>query len=301
MQHPLLTEALARCGDHYSGATDDPFAPAFKQVKGYKIRYARGPVRPGPNLVLLNGMPQSIRCWESSWSALTADFNVLTFDMPGFGLSPNTPDNMSVRKLAALVPAVMDAFDMKTAFLAGPDVGAPVALAAALQSPDRLQGINIFDGPGFYPPAMDKTLLASINYPLLRWLLGGPMKKHLAKLNFQAATDTGYQTFKPNQRAIREYFDITHDIAQTRNALAFLGSYKRDLSWIGSQLTNIDLPVLITWGGKDQFVLPQNAHDLHARIPDSQLHIFDNAGHYSHEDAGKDYTDALSQWIKTAA
>lgn len=297
MQHPLLTDALAKHANMAHDQAEDIFAPAYKTIAGHKIRFVRGPERPGPNLVLLNGMPQSIRCWESSWQALTAQYNVLAFDMPGFGLSPNSPAGMSPRNLAALIPAIMDAFDMDTAFLAGPDVGAPVALAAAIASPERLLGINIFDGPGFYPPAMDATLLASIKYPLLRWMLGGPMKKHLAKLNFQAATHAGYQQFNPGERAIREYFDITHDIAQTRNALAFLGSYKKDLRWIGEKLVDITLPVLITWGGKDQFVLPSNARDLHARISTSQLHIFEQAGHYSHEDAGSAYTNRLTSWI----
>ena len=298
MSQKLLERALNLHAETVDENQPDPFEPQFKQVAGFTLRYARGPVAERPNMVLLNGMPQSIRCWESAWPALTGEFNLLAIDMPGFGLSPNSPEIMSPSVLADLIPAVLDAFGMEDAYLVGPDVGVPVALATAIRHPNRLRGINIFDGPGSYPPAMDKTLLAAIRYPLLRWLLAGPMKKNLMKLNFQAAVDSGYRSFKPSSRAIREYYKITHNDAQNRCSLAFIGSYKKELRVIGASLGFIETPALITWGERDQFVLPSNATDLHAQLPNAELHILPGAGHYSHEDAGPEYTRILIDWCR---
>ncbi len=105
------------------------------------------------------------------------------------------------------------------------------------------------------------------------------------KQNFEVATSAGYDHFAPSPTAIEEYRSICFDAGRHRNAFDFLGSYGEELPRLEQRLPSISAPVLITWGARDEFVRPSNAQNLHALLPASEVTIFDDAGHFSHEDA----------------
>lgn len=122
-----------------------------------------------------------------------------------------------------------------------------------------------------------------------RW----PMRAQLMKQNFSAATSDGYHHFKPSQAAVDEYRTICFDPVKHRNAFDFLGSYAEELPQLEQRLPSIQCPVLITWGAHDRFVKPSNANRLHELLPNSELTIFKNAGHFSHEDADDEWLARL--------
>ena len=105
------------------------------------------------------------------------------------------------------------------------------------------------------------------------------------KQNFQAATTGSYHHFTPSDEAIEEYRAICFDAEKNRDSLAYIGTYRRELPQIEARLDSLSVPVLITWGAGDWFVPPSNADRLHALIPNSELTIFEDAWHFSHEDA----------------
>lgn len=302
MTSSLLADMLANANSTQSLPSQSPpaqdaFKPRYVTVGQHKVRYARHEQGDRPNLVLLNGFPQSIRMWQSAWPALCESFNILAFDIPGFGLSSAQPSEMSPRNLGRIVINIMDYFEIQQAHLVGPDVGVPVALSAALLAPHRFHSLNIFDGPGHNPPHMAPVLKAVINYRLVRWLAKGFTKKSVMKTNFVTAARDGYHHYRPTAEAIKEYYEICHDQQRHECSIDFFGSYNEDLPWIHNQLTQLQVPTLITWGKQDPFVLVSNAEYLANTIPATKLVIFENASHFSSEDAGKDYTDTLSQWF----
>ena len=88
---------------------------------------------------------------------------------------------------------------------------------------------------------------------------------------------------------IAEYRQICFDPEQHRNAFRYLGSYAHELPIIEERLPSLAVPTLITWGAHDQFVRPTNAERLHALLPNSELTVFEDAGHFSHEDADDEW------------
>ncbi|REL26505.1 alpha/beta hydrolase [Thalassotalea euphylliae] len=296
MTQALLKSAIADSASNYTPTENDIFAPNIAKIGKFNVRYARAINNNAPNLVLLNGFPQSIRMWESAWPELAKHFNLLAFDIPGFGLSSADKSDMSPRQLSQAIIQVFDYFNIDKAHLVGPDVGVPITLATAISYPERLDSINIFDGPGSYPPAMSPILKAVINYRLVRWLAAGINKKAIMKTNFNAAVKDGYHHYQPNERAINEYYEITHNEQAHQNSIAFFGSYQRDLPWIEENLTSIKTPTLITWGKHDPFVLASNADYLSAKLANNKMKIFENASHFSAEDAGDEYVELIKNW-----
>ncbi|UTV30617.1 alpha/beta fold hydrolase [Photobacterium atrarenae] len=296
MTHSLLNQALEKYASNEPESDIDLFSPQYVNIGKFDIRYVRYEKKNAPTLVLLNGLPQSIRMWEHGWEMLCRHFNLIAFDIPGFGLSKAQESDMSPRKLSQVIIQVLDHFEISKAHLIGPDVGTPIALAAAIEYPDRFESLNIFDGPGSYPAKMSPILKAVINFGLVRWLAKGLNKKSVMATNFNTAVKDGYHSYRPTRRAIKEYYDIAFDEQAHRCAITFFGSYPKDLSWIQTRLKDICLPTLITWGKLDPFVFVSNADDLSKQIPFNKLVVFDNASHFSSEDAGEEYLNLITHW-----
>ncbi|MEM6533046.1 MAG: alpha/beta hydrolase [Myxococcota bacterium] len=251
-----------------------------------------------PTVVLTNAFPQSIRCWESLWERLGERFDLLAVDLPGFGRSDGSIMRPSAH--ADTLIALMDSRGIDRAFIVGPDVGTPVALFAAAMHPTRVLGINVFDGPGFWPPDFDPVLRLATTSRLVRWLGTRPLlRRSLMRQNFEVATRRGYHHFQPSEGAAAEYKQICFDPQKHQSAFDYLGSYREELPTLEEKLGSIEVPVLITWGADDAFVLPSNAEKLHARLPNSKLTVFEDAGHFSHEDADARWLERFTRFGET--
>lgn len=269
-------------------------------IDGHDLRIARVAHGGRPTVVLTNAFPQSIRCWESVWDRLAEHVDLLAVDLAGFGQSSGTPAVMRPSAQARLLTAVMDANNIDQAFVVGPDVGVPVALWLASEAPDRVAGINVYDGPGTWPTDFDPALGAAVRSRIVRWLgTHRPMQQRLMKQNFAAATADGYHHFEPSAAAFAEYRAICFDAERHAFAFQYLGSYREELPMIEERLPSIAVPVLVTWGAEDRFVRPSNAQRLHALLPNSELHVFDDAGHFSHEDADERWLDRFLAFVAT--
>ncbi len=250
-----------------------------------------------PTVVMTNAFPQSIRCWESLWDRLAEHFDLLAVDLAGFGMS--TGPVLGPAAQADLLVSLMDAEGIERAYLVGPDIGVPVALSLASTHPDRLLGVNVYDGPGTWPTDFAPPLHAATRWGLVRWLGSRPpMRGWLMKQNFGAATAAGYRHFTPSDAAIEEYRAICFDPGKHRDSLAFLGTYARELPQIEERLPSVSVPVLITWGAEDRFVRPSNAERLHSLLPNSELTIFEDAGHFSHEDADERWLQRFLAFVE---
>ena len=57
--------------------------PKYMSLDGVKIRYATGGNVDGPTVLFLSPLPQSILCYDKTWSALSATANMVALDLPG--------------------------------------------------------------------------------------------------------------------------------------------------------------------------------------------------------------------------
>ncbi|MFR9753567.1 alpha/beta fold hydrolase [Nocardia sp. 004] len=269
-------------------------------VDDYDLRIARVDNGDRPTVVMTNAFPQSIRCWESLWERLADHFDLLAVDLPGFGKSTGSGPVMRPSAQADVLVRLMDAYGLDEAFLIGPDIGVPIALWVASRHPERLLGVNIYDGPGTWPSDFDPALRAATRSRVVRWLATRrPIRRQLMRQNLNAATAAGYHHFTPSAAAVEEYRTICFDPEKHRNAFDFLGSYAAELPVLEKHLPSITVPVLITWGAHDEFVPPSNAERLHSALPNSELTVFDDAGHFSHEDADDEWLRRFRTFVET--
>lgn len=104
----------------------------------------------GPPVLLLHGYPQSHVMWHAVVDALTGDHTVIVADLPGYGSSfrPSvTPDHFaySKRQIANDLVQLMGAVGYDEFAVAGHDRGGRVAYRMALDHPERVSAVAVFD------------------------------------------------------------------------------------------------------------------------------------------------------------
>jgi haloacetate dehalogenase len=104
----------------------------------------------GPPLLLLHGYPQTHRMWHAAASRLAERFTVVATDLPGYGASfrpPPAADHAphSKRALATDQVQAMAALGHDRFAVAGHDRGGRVAYRMALDHPDRVRAVAVFD------------------------------------------------------------------------------------------------------------------------------------------------------------
>ena len=74
-------------------------------------------------------------------------------------------------------------------------------------------------------------------------------------------------------------------------------TYPENLATVDPHLAELTVPTLVFWGELDQFLLVDNAHRLHRRLPRSRLQIFDHCGHFSYQDNAEQFAEMVLSWV----
>lgn len=83
--------------------------------------------------------------WKEQMSALSDRYQLVTLDLAGHGLSGSDREIWSLDAFGEDVRAVVEALELESVILVGNSLGGPVALSAAKQLPDVVQGIVAVD------------------------------------------------------------------------------------------------------------------------------------------------------------
>jgi haloacetate dehalogenase len=146
----------------------DGFASASIEVDETEI-FVRHAGR-GPALLLLHGFPQTHVMWRAVAPALTADFTVVCADLRGYGASgkpSSTSDHApyAKRAMARDMVQMMGRLGFDRFSVAGHDRGGRVAYRLALDHPERVERLALFD----IVPTMDAFDRADARFALAFW------------------------------------------------------------------------------------------------------------------------------------
>jgi 3-oxoadipate enol-lactonase len=115
------------------------FAEAL--VNGTRLRYQL--TGSGPTIVLLHGFTLDLRMWNAQMAAFTPHYQVLLYDLRGFGGSA-LPDSTSYDHADDL-SALLDQLGIERAAIVGLSMGGGVALDFALAYPERVRALILAD------------------------------------------------------------------------------------------------------------------------------------------------------------
>jgi len=110
------------------------------------IRYVRA--GSGPTVILIHGLASSIYSWADVIGPLSAEFDVVAIDLPGFGAS-SQPADLSFDDNPRAVLGVMDSLGIEKAHFVGNSMGGALSLYLAARHPARVDRVVVLDAAGF--------------------------------------------------------------------------------------------------------------------------------------------------------
>jgi len=258
----------------------------FIEIKGQLVHLRdEGPRGDPAPIVLLHGTAASLHTWEGWVKALKVQRRVVSFDLPGFGLTgpftgQYTPDDYRGDTYARFVIDLLDALQLPRVVLGGNSLGGEVAWRVATLAPARVQQLILVDaaGPPFTPESVPIGFMAA-RLPVLGWI-----SQHLTPRELVA--DSVASVYADRSRVSPALVDRYHELTLregNRRALN-LRLNQMVIGEDAERIAQVKQPTLILWGAQDRLIPPAVGRDFARRIAGSQLVVLDGLGHVPQEE-----------------
>jgi pimeloyl-ACP methyl ester carboxylesterase len=259
----------------------------FRTIDGLSIRFAESEQR-DDHALLLSPWPESLFAFEPTWSRLAEHTHLVAIDLPGFGHSERRDALLSPRAMGAFVIRAVEAFELKTPHVIGPDIGTSAALFAAALQPGRLRSLVVGSGGAAFPLQLGGVLKEWVDVPDLEEYRSADPRQIVA------GALTNIERYELPD-AVREDYLSSYEGNRFVESMRYVRSYPAELPVLRDLLPGIQTPVQMIAGARDPAVPPVNAEFLHERLPRSRLDIVD-AGHFTWEDAADEYAALVTSW-----
>ena len=270
----------------------------FIDLDGQLVHYRdQGPSSDPLPLVLIHGTSASLHTWEGWVAGLSATRRVISFDLPGFGLTgPNADGDYTDARYVAFVRSLLVRLGVERAIVAGNSLGGEIAWQLALADPARVAGLVLVDAAGhkFEPESLPLGFRIA-RIPVLR----EPMRWVLPR---RAIEDSVRDVYGDPARVTAALVDRYYELAlREGNRVALMQRMDQLAPGPVERLPEIKVPTLILWGARDRLIPPRWGDAFHQAIPGSRLVVFTKLGHVPQEEDPAATLAALRDWLPEVA
>lgn len=307
----VVSHSLAPSSADYIAHMVRPIAGHNAILNGHRIAYGEVGPSSGPAVILIHGTPSSSLIWRNIISGLVeAGFRAVYFDLLGFGESErpwSTKVDTSMTGQVDVLVALIRHLGLSTAHVVAHDIGGGVAQRFCILRPLGEQ-FNI----------LSLTLINSVSFDsfpskrIRKELAAGPDR--LAKAD-PADHEAFFRPWFRSAVASPDRIIARDDILETY--LAYVSGPIGQPSFVQHQMRQYSdkhtaevaprygelagLPTQLIWGEQDGWQTVDWAHKLNGAIPNSQLHLIPDAGHFSLEDRPDVIVQLLTSFLTSPA
>ena len=254
----------------------------FLDISGMQVHVRDEGVANDPvPIVLMHGASLDLHTWEGWIRRLEGSRRIITFDLPGFGLTGPSPDgDYTIEAYVRFVRLLLDRFGIQHCVLGGNSLGGNIAWEAALAMPERVEKLILVDAGG-YP---SKSFSVPIGFRVASIPVLGPIVRNVLPRSVIAASlrNVYGDPSKVTPELIEETFAMTLREGNREALIQFLAQSEHGAR--AGLIAGLRAPTLILWGAKDRLFPPDDAQRFHRDIADSQLVIFAGLGHVPQEE-----------------
>ncbi len=223
----------------------------------------------GTPVVLLHGYPLSSVIWHEQVESLSSEYHVITPDLRGHGQSPAPEGVYDMDLMARDVFALLDSLDVQKAVIMGHSMGGYITLAAHRLAPERFLALGLIGSQA----GADSEETRQNRYKTA--------EKVFMDGSSVVANTMITKLFAPGFPMDDPIADQVKNIMLNIRPSGIIGSLKGMAARpdSGPTLPNVNVPVLIITGDKDQIIAPTKAEAMASAIPGATLATVENAGH----------------------
>jgi pimeloyl-ACP methyl ester carboxylesterase len=267
--------------------------PASRFVEAAGMRFHITDRGQGQVIVLLHGQSINLLAWQPAAELLAVDHRVISVDLPGHGLTgPDPQSRYSPEQIAGSIDALATALGLDHFALAGNSLGGGIAVAYALDHPNKLDALILVDALGAPPagpvPLIFRLQAAAVLGDLIQWFTPQWMVRlALADTFGDASKLTDDEVNATYEQLLRSGNRVAE--RQTLQAAAGFG--------VADRIATLTTPTLVLWGSRDSWIVPADAAWFGAHIPGASVQIFDGLGHMPMLEAPGVTVPAMEQFL----
>ena len=249
----------------------------FLELDGMPVHYRiNGNGKP---IVLIHGTGSSLHTWEGWTKILEQEFQVISLDIPGFGLTgPNKEGEYNLDYYAKFLDTFLKQIDIDTITVAGNSLGGAIAWTYTTLFPKKVKKLILVDASGYTSNKEPPLAFRLAKNPISSRLLLSMTPKSLFETSIK---DVYYNKALVSSELINQYYEL---YLREGNRQAFIDRVNTEQYEDPSKIKTIKCPTLIQWGQHDHWVSLENAYKFNKDIADSKLIIYENAGHVPMEE-----------------
>ena len=251
---------------------------SFISIDGINVHFRD--VGKGDAILLIHGTGASLHTWEKWINILSTDYRVISFDLPGFGLTgPDPNHNYQISRYTAILDSLMVKLKVDSFHIAGNSLGGLVAWHYTTQFPQKILTLNLIDAAGLPQPGKKPPFIFQLaKLPVLSTLLQKVTPKSIIE---KSMLDVYKNDQLVTEKLIDRYLELS---LREGNRTAFVKRMSQlNEKLVVGDLENITVPVLIQWGKDDRWIPLANAFEFQKLIPKAELIIYDS-GHVPMEE-----------------
>lgn len=234
----------------------------------------------GQTLIMMHGSGPGASGWANFNRNITpfvdAGYRVLLLDSPGWSKSSPVVCSGSRSDLnASALLAFMDKLDIAKAHLVGNSMGGHSVVAFALRYPERVGKLVLMGGGTGGPSQFVPMPTEGIK--LIQKLYREPTIENLKAMMQIFVFDTSHLTEELFQARLD---NMLRNREHLENFVKSAELNPKQFPDFGHRLHEIQAETLVVWGRDDRFVPMDIGLRLIRGIPNAQLHIFNQCGHW---------------------
>lgn len=265
----------------------------FDDILGVRTFYVR--FGAGPAVILIHGGApgaSTVVNWQPTILPLAdAGFAVYAYDQPGFGYSSSPTDHSwEFRVRHAL--AFLDALNLKTAAVIGNSQGAYLAMRMALSRPE-VSCLVLTASNTLSPPGSDEAQRRA--------------REHRKSLQDYSPSLEGMR--KMTKKTLHRQELVSDRLVELRFQMTEgknLDAMRERMSMpppapLDKELASLACPVLLCAGNQDRGVALERTVGLFNKLPNCELHVFSQAGHWVQWDQADRFNRVVAMFLTDVA
>lgn len=254
---------------------------------------AYGRTGAGEPVVLLHGIGHRRQAWNPIFDTLARDYDVIAFDLAGFGQSPSLPSSMpyDMDHVCSHLTANFQSLGIERPHVVGNSLGGAIALELGARAAAR--SVTALSPAGFFGPANRFIALAQL-IALRAVSLASPD----ALLRAVSATSLGRRLIGSALYAHPERVDAATTLADARAMKASTAFERVALSAMRYKFNRtISVPTTIVWGTRDRLLPFAQSATARERLPEAEHVGLVDAGHVPMVDQPEMLVQIISETI----
>jgi pimeloyl-ACP methyl ester carboxylesterase len=254
----------------------------------------QGPADDPHPIVLIHGTASSLHTWEGWVASLESEHRVVSFDLPGTGLSGQFPDDdYRIEHYTRFIKDLLNRIDIKHAILVGNSLGGQIAWETALAAPDLVYRLVLIDSTGYADDGESPPVVFQMaQVPVLRSLLEHVTPRSFVEKNLRQAYG---DPSKLPANVVDRYYEL---FLRAGNRRAFLLQFEQEPdNDFSDRIKRVAVPTLILWGGLDHVLSVSDAERFHHDIANSELLVFAELGHAPQEEDPTQTVNAVRDYL----